>query len=318
MQFSLNLQRSQERLEEPPQPMTTDSNPKRRYEICMTANDQQPDTHAAALMAFETKILLNSISELSTVSYRAKTFIDLPRELRDQIYSQVVEDDCTIDLYDPGYMEHLMDERFWELPEYVLDVKDYKLRLPRSISSLILTSKRVREEYLEFFLSTRTFTLTPLTMNWNWEETWIYERYPQLVPLWRETFGTLLRHLRFLELLLVVPGDGQSQCSISWRDGKLSMFREEEPGIYYCTCDEERQVNANMAQSGLYDGRFMMDVAARMLEQAVSEPRETNCDCGRVKYMNTWPRGDDGARTRICCSAKAASRASDRVTLYVE
>jgi len=58
--------------------------------------------------------------------------------------------------------------------------------------------------------------------------------------------------------------------SMSWTGGKIEAICEEEFMIW-CTCSEEHGINSLMALGGRYDGRVMLEVAARMMEQARAE-----------------------------------------------
>jgi len=213
-----------------------------------------------------------------TITRRRIFFMDLPRELRDEVYKHAVKQYCIIDLYQPNASDrHDADESYSE-----------SLRLPRRLSSLMLTSKAIMNEALEMYLSIQTFDLTPsLGMR---KDYWTTEKWADVVPRWYQRFGDCLRLMRSVRIVQLEHGVDMdfysANISISWRNGRAEVVREEE-FMFWCTCSEEREINSTMASRGFYDGRVLLDVAARLMEQARIDMGELICDgCDRVKLVS--------------------------------
>ena len=187
-------------------------------------------TKARTRTASNTEYLVAIISgSVKAVARRQAGFMDLPRELRDEVYKNAIVSCFAIDLYDPFFLDRLDERRGLRQQGTDRDTKLHKLRLPRGISSLMLTSKLVKEEALEIFLPYNTFTL--LSYGDFWQETWTSKDYAKVVPLWRSTFGDRLRHMRSFRF--VMNGDREyweTDCDYQWRDGEVEVTRAEENG----------------------------------------------------------------------------------------
>ena len=217
-------------------------------------------------MARNTRTLLDILSGKPLPKPRRATFLDLPRELRDQVYGYIVKSDNIIEPFHDG-----------------------KLKLRAEDAALMLVSKQVRDETTQAFLWSNKFMLTPLTQGWSWV------RHGGIIQRWREVFGDNVTHLRHIEfdqdnfaeakIFMNIKKQIQRTTRYTLRidGGKAEIVRALGERLY-CVCQEQRAISASVDRLGCCDGRVLMEVIHRILQRACTRVEVEQCvTCRRMK-----------------------------------
>jgi len=207
---------------------------------------------------------------------RSKTFMDLPRELRDEVYGYLLASPKTINL--------ARDVESGPLGQ---------LTLPSEIRAIGRISSDLREEAVETYLSGNGFSLT-LRENCD-------ELLPKELSLWPKAMGAgdHLHHIRHIELELRY----QFICPVVdylWDFVEVkyvyTIQLAEKPYVMckhvrghfkeVCVCELERELANLMGGAGGNDGEVLLDVVTQLLGDAGNLMREEQRGaCAEVKLV---------------------------------
>lgn len=227
---------------------------------------------------------------------KPKTFFDLPREIRDDIYGHVVATQFL-----PGSCS----------PSVVVDL-DRSLHVSRGYlpEGLALASKIVPSESLAVYLSRNRFIFRGLPRS--------NADVPRLIRAWRTPLGDHVRHLRLVQLNryfvrdLSNPSNGsvfRTRCvvqlgsNITIRHSAINaggpakiLFGRRPRGRHgtgtgtggFCVCKPLRTLIDMMQEAGGYDGAVLLSFVETLLGddgvESVAKLEDCNL-CGRTKMV---------------------------------